>query len=145
MQSHCFLDPKSHKNPHASLEVWGWAVNLIWKTFSYFVQLLSPIQLFATPWTAAHQASLSFAISRSLLKLMSIESMMPSTHLILCRPLQCILFSIELILPQFALSLTCEKHVPLLSSNSLFQRQFSLYPLFYLSSLFIKLSFDNNP
>ena len=39
------------------------------------------------PWTAARQASLSFTISRSLLKLMSIESMMPSNHLILCRPL----------------------------------------------------------
>ena len=41
----------------------------------------------ATPWTAAHQASLSFAISQSLLKLMSIESVMPSNHVILCRPL----------------------------------------------------------
>ena len=40
-----------------------------------------------TPWTAAHQASLSFTISRSLLKLMFIESMMPSNHLILCHPL----------------------------------------------------------
>ena len=43
-------------------------------------------QLFATPWTAAHQASLSFAISQSLFKLMSIESMMPSNHLIFCHP-----------------------------------------------------------
>ena len=42
---------------------------------------------FATPWTAALQASLSFTISQSLLKLMSIESVMPSKHLILCRPL----------------------------------------------------------
>ena len=41
----------------------------------------------ATPWTAAHQASLSVTNSRSLLKLMSIESVMPSNHLILCRPL----------------------------------------------------------
>ena len=41
----------------------------------------------ATPWTAAYQASLSFNISQSLLKLMSIESVMPSNHLILCRPL----------------------------------------------------------
>ena len=40
----------------------------------------------ATPWCAAHQASLSFTISRSLLKLRSIESVMPSNHLILCRP-----------------------------------------------------------
>ena len=43
--------------------------------------------LFATPWTAAHQASLSITNSWSLLKLMSIESVMPSNHLILCRPL----------------------------------------------------------
>ena len=50
------------------------------------VQLLSCDQLLATP-TAAHQASLSITDSRSLLKLMSIESMMPSNHLILCRPL----------------------------------------------------------
>ena len=51
------------------------------------VQLLSHVQLFVTPWTAACQASLSFTISRSLLKLMSIESVMPSNHLILCHPL----------------------------------------------------------
>ena len=51
------------------------------------VQLLSCVRLFATPWTAIHQASLSFAISQSLLKLISIEPAMPSNHLILCRPL----------------------------------------------------------
>ena len=51
------------------------------------VQLLSCVQLFATPWTAACQASLSFTISWSLLKLMFIELMMPSNHLILCCPL----------------------------------------------------------
>ena len=49
------------------------------------VQSLSCIWLFATPWTAAHQASLFFTISWSLLKLMSIESVMPSNHLIFCR------------------------------------------------------------
>jgi len=49
-------------------------------------QLLS-VQLFVTQWTAAHPASLSFTISRSLLKLMSIELVMPSNHLILCHPL----------------------------------------------------------
>ena len=51
------------------------------------VQLLSQVRLFATPWTAAPQASLSFSISQSLLKPISIEWMMPSNHLILCRPL----------------------------------------------------------
>ena len=52
------------------------------------VQLfLSHVQLFATPWTAACQASLSITNSQSFLKLMSIKSVMPSNHLILCRPL----------------------------------------------------------
>ena len=52
------------------------------------VQLFSHLsRLFATPWTAARQASLSFTIFQSLLKLTSIESVMPSNHLILCRPL----------------------------------------------------------
>ena len=51
------------------------------------VQLLSRVWLFATPWITAHQASLSFTNSWSLLKLMSIESVMPSNHLILCHPL----------------------------------------------------------
>ena len=50
------------------------------------VQLLSRVWLFATPWTAAHQASLSIINSQSLLKLTCIESVMPSNHLILCRP-----------------------------------------------------------
>ena len=54
---------------------------------SQSVHLLSHVLLFATPWTAAHQASLSITKSWSLLKLMSIESMMPSNHFILCRPL----------------------------------------------------------
>ena len=51
------------------------------------VKSFSRVQLFATPWTTAHQASLSITKSWSLLKLMSIESMMPSNHLILCRAL----------------------------------------------------------
>ena len=51
------------------------------------VQSLSHVQLFATPWAAAHQASLSFTVSWSLLKLMCLESVMPSNHLILCHPL----------------------------------------------------------
>ena len=49
-----------------------------------FVQSLSHVQLFATPWTAGCQTSLSSTLSQSLFKLMSIESMMPSNHLILC-------------------------------------------------------------
>ena len=56
-------------------------------TKQHSVQSLSRVRLFATPWTAARQVSLSFTISQSLLKLMSIESTMPSNHLILCHPL----------------------------------------------------------
>ena len=56
-------------------------------THSFVVQSLSCAQLFATPWAAAHQASLSSTNSRSLLTLMSIQSVMPFNHLILCRPL----------------------------------------------------------
>ena len=54
------------------------------------VQSLSRVWLFATPWIAAHQASLSITNSRSSLRLMSIESVMPSSHLILCHPLLCL-------------------------------------------------------
>ena len=57
------------------------------QSVSQSVQSLSRIWLFATPWIAARQAFLSITKSRSLLKLMSIESVMPSSHLILCRPL----------------------------------------------------------
>ena len=59
-----------------------------WRTLQFSsVQSLSHVQLFVTPWTAACQASLSITNSWSSLKLMSIESVMPSNHLILCRPL----------------------------------------------------------
>ena len=51
------------------------------------VQLLSHVQLFGTPWTAAQQAPLSFTISQSLLRFMSTESVMPSNHLVFCHPL----------------------------------------------------------
>ena len=61
-----------------------WDRNL---SFVVVVQSLSHVQLFVTPWTAAGQASLSFTISWSLLRLMPIESVMPSKHLILCHPL----------------------------------------------------------
>ena len=60
---------------------------MIAATQFHSVQSLSCVQLFATPWTAAHQASLSVTNSWSLLKLMSIESVIPSNHLILCHPL----------------------------------------------------------
>ena len=65
--------------------------------YLYQFSSLSCVWLFATPWTAAHQASLSIANSQSLLKLMSIELVMPSNHLILCHPL--------LLLPSIFLSI----------------------------------------
>ena len=67
----------------------------------------------ATPWTAAHQASLSITNSRSLLKLMSIESVMPSNHLILCRPLllpPSIFPSIRVFSNEWALCITWPKY-----------------------------------
>ena len=63
---------------------WGWKILSV--IFSS-VQSLSSVQLFATPWIAVCQASLSITISRSSLKLMSIKLVMPSSHLILCHPL----------------------------------------------------------
>ena len=57
------------------------------KIFSIQFSSLSRVQLFGTPWTAACQASLSFTISLSLPKLTCIESVMPSNHLVICRPL----------------------------------------------------------
>ena len=74
----------------------GWKVGIFQFSFQQFssvksdnsvvFQSLSHVQLIATTWTATLQASLSFAISQSLLKLMSFESVMSSNHLILCRP-----------------------------------------------------------
>ena len=78
-----------------------------------FAPSLSRVQLFAAPWTAARQASLSFTISQSLLKLMSIESVMPSNHLILCRRLLLlppILPSIRVFSSESALSIRWPKY-----------------------------------
>ena len=63
-----------------------WSSNMEKNQFSS-VQSLSRARLFATPWTAAHQASLSITNSQSLLKLMCVELMMPSNHFILCCPI----------------------------------------------------------
>ena len=58
----------------------------IWEPYYFVVKSVSHVWLFVTPWTAAHQASLSFTISQSLCKLMSIELVIPSNHLTLCCP-----------------------------------------------------------
>ena len=78
-------DPDNHDGVITHLEPDILECKVKW-TFSS-VQSLSRVRLFATPWIAAHQASLSMTISRSSLKLTSIESVMPSSHLILCHPL----------------------------------------------------------
>ena len=71
------------------LKTSSWVLLFLHNLFHQFssVQSLSHVQLFVTPWSAAFQASLSITNSRSLLKLMSVESVIPSKHLILCRPL----------------------------------------------------------
>ena len=70
-----------------SPELPGDPVMRSFKIYCVSVQLLSCVQLFATPCTTAHQTSLSITNSKSLIKLMSIQSVMPSNHLILCHPL----------------------------------------------------------
>ena len=76
----------SHKGRASGPIVLRFPNPMDWKSFSS-VQLHSHVWLFVTPWTAARKASLSITNFRSLLKLTSIESVMPSNHLILCRPL----------------------------------------------------------
>ena len=91
-----------------------------WCNFSS-VQLLSHGRLFVTAWTAARQASLSITKSQSSLKLMSIESVMPSSHLILCRPLlfpPSVFPSIRVFLNESALSITWSKYWSFHFSNS---------------------------
>ena len=65
------------------MQIYVWTFELQFSS----VQALSRVRLFVTPWTVAHQASLSITISQSSPKLMSIESVMPSNHLIFCYPL----------------------------------------------------------
>ena len=86
------LSRKSQMDP-SFLNLHSWLISLLvlltlcYKTRFSSAQSVSCVWLFATPWTAARQASLFITNSRSLLKLMSIKSVMPSNHLILCRPL----------------------------------------------------------
>ena len=82
-------------------------------TLVVVVQSLSHVWLFVTPWTAAHPATLSFTISRSLLKLMSIESVMPPNHLIFCHALlllTSIFLSIRVLSNELALPIRWPKY-----------------------------------
>ena len=83
------------------------------QSVSQSVQSLSHVRLFETPWTEAHQASLSITNPQSLLKLMSIESVMPSNHLILCHPLlllPSIFLSIRVFSSESVLPIRCPKY-----------------------------------
>ena len=81
---HQMHEPECRKDKRA--EILSSLPNLLHDS-GLLLSLLSHVQLFAAPWTAAYQACLSFTISQSLLKPMFIESVMPSKHLILCHPL----------------------------------------------------------
>ena len=85
MWAHVFYD--LHFSVHLGAVFCSYLVYFRYKIVLQSVQSLSLVQLFVIPWTAAHQASLSLTNSQSLTKLMSIESVMPSNHLILCHPL----------------------------------------------------------
>ena len=81
-----------HKSASGLVVLLNWSVHLILchflpSCFIIIVQSLSRVRLFVILWTTARQASLSFTISQSLLRLLSIESMIPSNHLVLCCPL----------------------------------------------------------
>ena len=94
---------------------------LILKNTGRLVQPLSCFQLFGTPWTAARQDSLSFTISQSLRKLISIESVMRSNHLILCHPFPSSVFpSIRVFSNESALHIRWPKYWNFGSSISLF-------------------------
>ena len=83
------MDKKEHRNSFSKIFLEGWhTYQKLQKSWAFSsVQLLSCVRFFVTPWTAACQVSLSFTNSWSLLKLMSIELVMPSNHLILCHAL----------------------------------------------------------
>ena len=90
-------------------------INIFWeqKYIVLLIQLLSHVQFFVTPWTVACQVSLSFTNSWSFLKLMSIESVMPSNHLILCCPhvlLASIFLSIRVFSSDLALHISWPKY-----------------------------------
>ena len=99
---------------------------------SQSVQSLSHFQLFATPWTAARQASLSITNSQSLLKLMSIKLVMPSNHLILCHPLHLlpsIFPSIRVFASESVLHIRWPKYWSFSFSISLLMNIQDLFPL----------------
>ena len=123
----CYLLFKKKKKEILSCAT---GINLDWGFSS--VQSLSRVQLFATPWSAARQASLSITISRSSLRLTCIESVMPSSHLILCRPLLLlppIPPSIRDFSNESTLRMRCPKYWSFSFSISPFNEYSGLFPL----------------
>ena len=108
------------------------------------VQSLSPVQLFVNPWIAARQASLSITNSQSLPKLMSVESVMPSNHLILCRPLllsPSIFLSIRVFSDKSALCIRWPKYWSFSFNISLFINYWSFVVLFEIWMSYASLFF----
>ena len=115
------------------------------------VQSLSHVQLFVTPWTAAHQPPLSFTISWSLLKFMSIESVMPCNHLILWCPLlllPSVFPSIRVFSNELALHIRWPKDWSLASASVLpmnnleYTLSHSLFILFFSSFIKIQMTYN---
>ena len=111
------------------------------------VQSLSCVRLFATPWTAACQSSLSITNSQNLLKLTSMESVMPSNHLILCRPLlllPSVFLSIRLFSSESVLRIRWPKYWSFSFSISL-SNEYSELVSFRIDWFVIFLNFRNLP
>ena len=112
---HFYYNPGFIKHQHW-IFCWNflyyYGIKYIFNSFVVVVQWLSCVQLFATPWTAAHQAPLSFTVSGNLLTFMSIESVILSNHLILCHTLLLLLSvfpSIKVFSSELALCITWPK------------------------------------
>ena len=118
----------------------------IYRFNAIVLQSLGCIQLFATPWTVVHQTSLSFTISWNFLKLVSIELVMPSSHLILCHPLlllPSIFSSIKVFSRESALCISWPKHWSFASASVLPMNIQGWFPLGFtgfISVLFQGLS-----
>ena len=108
--------------------------------FVVVIQLLSHVQLFVTPWAAGGQLSLSFTVSWSLLKLMSIELVMPSNHRILCCPLllPSIFSHIRIFSSESVLRSWWPKYWSIHFSISLSNEFSALFPLFLIDFIFLE-------
>ena len=121
---HFYYNPGFIKHQHW-IFCWNflyyYGIKYIFNSFVVVVQWLSCVQLFATPWTAAHQAPLSFTVSGNLLTFMSIESVILSNHLILCHTLlllHSVFYSISVFSNELALHIKWPKYLNFSNSSS---------------------------